>query len=276
MNSMRFWLAGVTLFLGISSICAAETATSTEVIPNHPLLQEKYIVSLGAYYPRATTGAALAPASGGTGVFVNFEDTLDLDRRNLTPTAAFFWRATDKWRVAVDYFAINRDATRTLATDVEWGDKIYTAGTMVDSTFNFSDLRISAAYAFFKRRDKELGIGLGLHVSDMQVSINAAGIGAEGGDVTAPLPVVNFYGMFALTDEWAISTRLDWLSLAYGDYSGDVRNMAIDVLYQPFRNIGFGLGARNLVIDVDVDNPDWHGAARIVFQGPTAFVTMSF
>jgi hypothetical protein len=82
--------------------------------------------------------------------------------------------------------------------------------------------------------------------------------------------------MFALTDEWAVNMRADWLSLSYGDYSGDVRNLEFNALYQPYENIGFGLGVRSLVIDVDIDNTDWRGQARLAFQGPTAFVTMSF
>jgi len=178
--------------------------------------------------------------------------------------------------VDLEYFDIARDATRTLAADVQWGDKTFTAGTTVNSTVDFSDLRVSAAYSFFKRRDKELGIGLGLHVAGIKASIQSSGEGAEATDVTAPLPVVNFYGMFALTKEWAVNMRADWLSLTYGDYSGDVRNIEVNALYQPFRNVGFGLGVRSLTIDIDIDSPDWHGRARLAYQGPTAFITASF
>lgn len=261
---------------GVSTLYAAETTPSTKVIPNHPMLSDDLVLTLGVFYPRITTSASLGPSSGGTGVAISFEDTLNLDARTVTPTAGIFWRATDNWRVDVDYFAIDRDASRTLVADVQWGDKTFTAGTTVNSTFNFSDLRISAAYSFFKRRDKELGIGVGLHVADINASIKASGTGTEAADVTAPLPVVNFYGMFALTKEWAINMRADWLSLTYGDYSGDVRNIQVNTLYQPFRNVGFGLGVRSLLIDVDIERPDWHGQARLSYQGPTAFITASF
>jgi hypothetical protein len=94
--------------------------------------------------------------------------------------------------------------------------------------------------------------------------------------VLAPLPVLNFYGGFALTNEWAVRMRLDWLSLNYDAYSGDFRNTAIDVLYQPFRNVGFGFGLRNLILDLEIEKSDWHGKARTTFSGPTAFMTVSF
>ena len=271
MRKLSQWLVSVVLLSSISTLYAAETAGS---IPTHPMLNDDLVFTLGIFYPRSTTSAALTPSGGGTGTVINFEDTLE--KRSVAPNAGLFWRATDNWRVDFEYFEIARDATRTLAQDVQWGDLTFTAGTAVHSTFDFSDLRISAAYSFFKRPDKEIGVGLGVHVAGMKASIQSAGIGAEATDVTAPLPVVNLYGMFALTDEWAVNMRADWLSLTYGDYSGDVRNLEINALYQPFRNVGFGLGVRSLVIDVDIDNTDWRGQARLSFQGPTAFMTVSF
>jgi len=92
----------------------------------------------------------------------------------------------------------------------------------------------------------------------------------------APLPVLSLYGTFALTNEWALRTRLDWLSLNYDIYSGDIRNVAVDVLYRPFRYVGFGVGFRNLMVNVTVDDPDWTGRARTAFSGPTAYMTISF
>ena len=276
MRSIQFWLASTALILGVHTANAAESSASTEVIPSHPLLSDELILTLGAFYPRSNTTAALGPSGGGSGVAIDFEDTLDLEKRTLTPTASVFWRASENWRVEFDYFEVSRDATRTLATDIQWGDLTFTAGSTVNSTFDFSDLRLSAVYSIFKRRDKELGAGLGVHVSGIKASIASSGTGADSADVTAPLPVVNIYGMFALTNKWAVDMRADWLSLTYGDYSGDVRNMAINLLYQPYRHVGFGVGMRNLVIDVDMDSPDWNGKARLSFQGPAAFMTVSF
>ena len=69
---------------------------------------------------------------------------------------------------------------------------------------------------------------------------------------------------------------MDWLSLTYGNYTGDVRDMAIDMHYQPYRHVGFALGMRSLVLDLKIDNPDWTGRARTVFTGPAAVMTVSF
>jgi hypothetical protein len=269
-------LLALTVLTSLAVATVRAQAAATEAVPNHPALNDRFVFELGGYYSRSSTQASLGPTSGGVGVVVDFESTLGLEERNLTPLAGFLWRMTERWRLEVEYFKLNRDATRTLATNVTWGDQTFAAGTTVNSRYDFYDVRVSAGYSFFKRRDKELGVGIGLHVAGIKSSIQAAGVGADSGDVLAPLPVLNLYGAFALTNEWAVRLRMDWLSLSYDAYSGDLRSTAIDVLYQPFRHVGFGLGLRTFMLDVEIDDAKWQGKARTAFSGPTAFMTVSF
>ena len=269
-------LLALSVFASWAIAMGRAEAASTEAIPSHPALTDRFVFELGAYYSKASTAASLGPSSGGSGVVVDFENTLGLEDRNVSAIGGFAWRFSERWRLEVEYFSLNRDATRTLAADVTWGDQTFTAGSTVNSAFDFSDLRVGVGYSFFKRRDKELGAGVGLHVSGIKASLQSSGIGAESTDVLAPLPVLSFFGAFALTNEWAVRMRMDWLSLNYDIYSGDFRSTAIDVLYQPFRNVGFGLGLRSYVLDVEVDDTDWHGKVRAGFTGPAAFMTVSF
>lgn len=277
MTRSRF---GTVLLLALAtcaSLAAVPASAQTEAIPNHPALTDRFSFELGGFYSRASTQASLGPPAGGTGVVVDFENTLGLEERNLSAIGGFLWRISDRWRFEVEYFSLNRDATRTLENDITWGDLgTITAGTTVNSKYDFSDIRVGVGYSFFKRRDKELGVGFGLHVAGIKTSIQTPVAGTESTDVLAPLPVLNLYGTFALTNEWAVRFRLDWLSLNYDAYSGDLRSTAIDVLYRPFRNVGFGLGLRTFVLDVEIDETDWRGRARTTFTGPTAFMTVSF
>jgi len=273
----RLQFRSAVLWLAMLVLSALPTAyAQTGAIPSHPALTDKFSFELGGYYSKSSTQASFGPSTGGVGVIVDFEETLGLEDRNLSAIGGFLWRITDRWRLEVDYFSLNRNATRTLAADVTWGNQTFTAGSTVDSKYDFSDIRVSGGYSFFKRPDKELGVGVGLHVAGIKTSLQSSGLGAEATDVTAPLPVLNLYGIFALTSEWAVRFRMDWLSLNYDAYSGDLRSTAIDVLYRPFRNVGFGLGLRTFVLDVEIDETDWRGRARTTYTGPTAFVTVSF
>lgn len=276
----------VSVFLGLSCplvATAAETPPTTGTasaagdypVPNNPALRDRFAFDFGGYYATTGTGARL-DSNTGIGVVVDFEDALGLDDSKFIFQGAFRWRFAQHWRMDVDYFSLNRRATRVLQGEIDWGDQTYPIGAEVDTRFQVSDLRTSVGYSFFRRRDKELGVGLGLHTTGFLVSLESAGGQAEARDVTAPLPVVNFYGMVALTDRWAMNVKLDWLSLDYGDYSGDLRFVALDVLYQPFRHIGFGFGYHQQLYDLEVDRTDWNGKVRVQFQGPSAFMTVSF
>jgi hypothetical protein len=269
-------LLAFAVFASLTVPAARAQTASTEAIPTHPALTDRFTIELGAFYSRSTTEASLGPSSGGTGVTVNFEDTLGLEDRNWVGIGGFLWRISERWRLEVDYFQLGRDATRTLAAEVTWGDQTFPAGQTVNSSYDFSDIRVSGGYSFFKRRDKEVGVGFGVHVAKIEASLQSTGGVAEASDVTAPLPVLNLYGAFALTSEWALRFRIDWLSLNYDIYSGDIRNTTIDVLYRPFRNVGFGVGMRNLGLNVEIDDPEWHGKARTVYAGPVVFMSVGF
>jgi hypothetical protein len=163
-----------------------------------------------------------------------------------------------------------------LDQNIEWGGNNYPIGTTVDSNYKLTDLRAAVGYSFFRRPDKELGVGFGVHRAGIETSLDAAGVGATNESVTAPLPFLNFYGNFALTDTWAMAMRVDWLSLSYDKYSGGIRSTAIDFVYQPFAHWAFGFGFHNLSLKLDVNNPDSQFQARIVFQGPAAFASFSY
>jgi hypothetical protein len=277
MSSGARYRWGLWLWLSLCPLAAiaADEPAPAEAIPQHRLFQDDWRFALGGYYASTDTMARF-DAGSGAGVDINFEDALGMDDRKLVAEASMLWRFTERWRLDVEYFAITRRATRTLSQDISWGDADFLAGTEVDSKFRISDLRAAVGYSFFRRSDKELGLGFGLHATGLSASINGAGGGAEAAEVLAPLPVINFYGSFALTDTWAMTTRLDWLSLSYDDYDGEIRSVAVDFLYQPWQHVGLGFGWHSLLIDIGVDNDDWRGRASLVYQGPAAYVTFSF
>lgn len=268
------------LFAGTLSARAADEVKQEPApqaaTPRHSLLNDRFRVTLGGFYAESTTEARLSPAAGGVGADINFEDALGLPERKLVVESALYWRFVERWRFDLNYFALNRSASRILATQIDWGGNTYPVGTAVDTSYQVRDLRAAVGYSFFRRPDKELGLGLGLHSTKFGASLDAAGIGAKSESVTAPLPITVFYGNFALTDTWALSLRADWLSLSYDKYSGSIRSNAIDLVWQPLEHWAFGFGVHSLTLRMSVDNPNSKLESRIVFQGPSAFASFSF
>jgi len=261
--------------LAIALVSAAAAAHAQSEIPVHPALNDRFYFGVGAFFPSTTTSAQLTSRAG-IGTMVDFEDTFGMGSEKTVPAALVRWRFGERWRLEAEYFQLNRSAESAINRNIQWGENVYPVNTNVQARFDFSDLRVSVAYSFFKRADKEIGAGLGLHIAAYDVSLSANAIGEEQQDVTAPLPVLSFYGQFGLTDRWAVGARIDLFSISYENYDGSLTAVGLDVMYQPFRHVGFGLGFRNLLIDFEAEKDGRHLKAKQTFQGPLLFMNVSF
>jgi hypothetical protein len=144
------------------------------------------------------------------------------------------------------------------------------------SRFDFSDIRTSVGYSFFKTADKELGVSFGFHVASYDAALSAAGVGTQAKKILAPLPVLSAYGQFALTETWAVGARLDRFVMSYENYDGNVTSMAVDLNYQPFRHVGFGLAYRSLFITLKATGSTLTAQFQQTFQGPLLYMNASF
>jgi hypothetical protein len=255
---------------------AAPVAAVTGDIPIHPALTDRFFFGIGAFFPNTNTQVELSSNRTGIGTVVDFEESLDMERSKSVPGFIARWRFGERWRVDAEYFRLDRSGERTIDREIIWGDQTFPVNSQVSSNFNFSDLRVSIGYSFFKRPDKELGVGIGLHVATYDVSLSTANFGSQQEDVLAPLPVLSLYGQFALTEHWAVGTRVDRFSLSYDEFDGSLTSLGLDLLYQPFRNVGFGAGYRQLAIRAQVEGDRATLKVRQSFEGPIVYLTVSF
>ena len=260
------------LFAATMSLSAMAAAQ----VPVNPVLQDKFYFAIGAFSPRTTTEAQLNSSSLGLGTNITFEESLDMESRKVVPSFVGRMRLGERWRIEAEYFQLNRSGNRVIDRDIQWGDVTFPANAQVSSSFDFSDLRLSAGYSFFRRPDKELGVAFGFHMAGYDVSLSTAAAGNQQEDVLAPLPVISVYGQFALTDQWAVGARLDRFSLAYDKFDGSLTSLAMDVTWQPFRHFGFGLAYRGLFISMEADDGDKTLKFRQTFEGPMLFMNASF
>jgi hypothetical protein len=258
-----------------AALALAGAARAQGDAPRHPALTDKFYAGIGAFFPKTSTSAQLSGRTG-LGTIVEFEDSLGMRSSDTVPAAFGRMRLGERWRVEAEYFELNRSGERSTNREIVWGDEVYPVNTDIRSRFDFSDLRISAGYSFFRTADKEVGVGLGFHVAAYDLSLSANAIGDEQEDVTAPLPVLSLYGQFALTERWAIGARLDRFSLSYDKYDGSLTALGLDLTYQPFRHVGFGVSYRSLFISLEAEDEGRTLKAEQTFQGPMFFMNVSF
>jgi hypothetical protein len=273
-RSLHCMVVGLALGAVLSPVHADEAPSGNSA------LHDRFYIAFGAFRPKTSTSAQLDSTRFGVGTDVDFEKMLGMQTQATTPELLARYRITDRWRVTAEYFELNRKGVRELDRDIQWGEHQFQAHLELDSSFDFSDLRVSVEYSLFKTTDKEFGLGLGIHAAKYSVSLRATANSLSGGvdtqSVLAPLPVLSAYGLVALTNEWAIGGHLDWFSLSYERYDGTVTSMGVDVRYQPFRHAGFSLGYRSLFIGLVYSGDDSTLKFNQAFQGPLFTMNVSF
>jgi hypothetical protein len=242
----------------------------------HPEFQDRFSLELGAYFPKADTTAYLNNSAGGTGTSVSFENLLGVEDSKTTGTFTGRMRLGEKWRVELGYTSLDRSGSRAIGQTVSWGDNTYPAGTTVNSNFQSETLRLSAGYSFVKNPNSEFGVALGLHTTQFEASLSAAGIGTAKGDVLAPLPTIGVYGAYAFSPQWLLAGRIDFFSLSYKKYDGTVLDTTVKVDYRFHRNFGVGLGWRYVDYDFTASDGSYKGGIDYRFSGPVLQVTGSF
>jgi len=271
MRTFKTWVIGI----GLTTCMPLAHADSIPWGLN-PALNDRVFVELGGFFPKMSGQAQLDSTNGGVGTSVDFQSLLGMSSRASAADGAIRVRLSERWRVEASYFQINQNGDKAIDREINWGDQVYPINTQLTSTLQFSDLRVSAGYSIFKTSDKEVGVGLGLHVLGYKASIRSQTLGSESTDVLAPLPILSFYGQFALDDQWSVSTRLDRFSLSYAQYSGGITVIGLDLLYQPFRHVGFGLGYRGMFMNFEDTGSTLTATLKQSLQGPGLFVTASF
>jgi len=231
---------------------------------------------VGAFVPKTSTSAQLDSTTLGAGANIDFEQALGITTQKTVPDIFARFRFTDRWRVEAEYFQLNRRGDQATQNQIQWGDVTFPVNTQIQSKFNFSDIRISGGYSFFRTADKELGVGFGFHMAGYDVTLNSAASGTESEKVLAPLPVLSGYGQFALTEQWAVGVRLDRFAMTYDKYNGNITSIGVDLNYQPFRHVGFGLAYRSLNIALKVTGDQLTGKFAQTFQGPLLYMNGSF
>jgi hypothetical protein len=262
--------------LAIIGMFVCSVASAQDAWKSHPSLQDRWMFQLGAYYPNVDTTASLNSSKGVVNAEVSFEDDLKLKDRKALPTILASVRLGQRWRIEAEYFSLHRSTLSAISRTINWGDNSYTIGTVVSGKFNSDIYRLSGGYSFLKDDNKELGVALGLHVTDFETALSASGVGASRNNALAPLPTIGLYGAYAFTSKWLLSGRVDVFSLNYEDYKGSLVNFNVSVDYRFARNFGVGLGYRYIEYNLDLTKTSYNGNVNYKFTGPMLYAVASF
>jgi hypothetical protein len=274
---IRRHLAAAVVLTGLAWGAAAETP------------RDQYWIGLAYFYPTITSTARVDfPGTNIPGTEVRLEDELGLDDRKGTPYFLAGMRIAQNWRIEFEYYALNREATRTISRQINFGDLSFPVNGSVTTKFDSGIYRLTGGYAFYKTQEAEFGGAAGLHITDFRIQLAGVGtVGGPGGGGSAsfqreertalvPLPTLGLYGSYLFADQFVVRGRVDYLSLTYDKYHGRLVNWFGGVDWRFLKNFGAGIGYRYVDYTLDSTNTHLYGKVNYKFKGPTIYLEAAF
>lgn len=178
---------------------------------------------------------------------------------------------------ALGYLRLARDARKTIAGEIRFGDQVFPVSTNVNSAFDSDVWRLTYGWSFYREGGNELSLLLGLHTTKFNVKLESSGGGiAEAAERTIPLPTIGLQGSWALGQSWRLNALAQFFSLDYDDYEGSLVSASVAAEYRMNPNLAAGVGYILNDYDLDVTKGKARGSFDYQFSGPMIYVTAGF
>ena len=225
---------------------------------------KRFSLNMGANFALSNSNVRLG--TQGVGVGVDVEELLGLETRTTSFKVDGYWRFMKRRRHRLDFswFSTRRSGENTLGRPIEVGDIIVDPGTTFNTTLNIDIFQVGYSYSFFQDERFDLAVGAGAFILPISFEFGARGAGGSideftSESITAPLPVFNLRGDFAITPKWFLRTKVQLFYLELGEFRGGITDVNLGLEYMVFRNVGFGLNVEKLDLLVEAEGGDYPG-----------------
>jgi len=226
---------------------AAATTSTPPAAAVAPEEQDNFTLRLGGFFLSSiNTRLSLTDASGHGGQQVDFSRDLG-GRDNLTLFRADAeWQFAANHKVQLSYFNIDRTASKVIDHTINWGDQSYPISTTLHSEVQQIVSKLNYGYTFYRNaaRTQEVTGLIGFHITKLKVDVGATGTNiAEGGDVTAPLPIIGLEWKARLSDKITSYVAGEYFGLSLDDkYKGSLSDFQAMLEYKLSRHWSLGGG----------------------------------
>jgi hypothetical protein len=217
-------------------------------------------------------------------ISLDFDKVLGMEDSSQTIFLGYQWRFKEKWSLQAYYSQLDVTGKKIATKDFNFDGEEYTAGVLLESSFDLDTYLLAVSYSFVRDTKKEFGVGFGLHAFDIDSSIGAVvqvdGLQKQGAqasaEVLAPLPNIRAFGTYMINPKWEVSATGGWLSFSYEDYSGGYLFLNLYTEYRFTERFGMGFSLQVANIDVDVEDSNSKKEFEIDLYGPSIYLTYGF
>jgi hypothetical protein len=284
---MRFWpaLAAVVLLARMAPALADRDPQSGAPLPPHKAeksspITDHFYVSAAFYAPVVHTSLRLDPsnaAAGVVGTSLDAERDLGLPGRLDQGVVEFMFRMRARSKLRVDYFEADRSANHTLANDVVFGNQIFLAGQMAQTSVDWRAFGLTYTYSFYRSDTLEIGTGLGVYFLQAQAS-GAVLAESESQSVSAadPIPTLPLDFTWRISSRFAFTAHANYVQARIDQASGSFTDIHSDLQYRWSPDFAIGAGWSEMRIALERSIGSTPGALAMRFSGPQLFLRFSF
>ncbi len=275
-------LIGVSLLAAASVLLA--TAAPGASADDFNLIDQKAQISLGTFLNNSKLKIRVDGEAGSIGTDIDWGNSFgDSEKSRFRLDGV--WRFSPRHHMRFMYTDYNRAKTTTLQQDIEWGDDLILAGSSAKGTLAFSIIEAAYEYAFRTRDDLELCLTAGLHYTTFEAKLLAdvqtpgGGVGGTLGgkaSVDVPLPVFGGRAMWRLGRSFYLDAQAQWFALSIDEYDGSILNYRANIMWQPKKSIGIGIGYDSFKVDAKVKKTSFTGKMNWTYEGPQIFYNVAF
>ncbi len=235
----------------------------------------KRLTLKGGYF-FANTDSTIRLDGATFGTEIDVEDVLGLDENVDSYDVGVKWRFFDRHSISVNYFDLTREQSTSLTVGFTWEGVPYTVGDVISTEFKWNTVAALYTWSFLQTNKYEVGLNIGAHVTTFKFAIDSAllGAGVTTSSVTAPLPVLGLMGAYAFTPKLVLRADAGWFGIKVGEVEGSQWAVNLDLEYNMWKHVGFGVGYKFYRLDVDVTEDDLKASVESNYSGFTVFLKL--
>lgn len=247
-------------------------------------LEDPFHVTLGTFLVNSDTEVRV-DGKLGTGTPIDWDKTFGDEGDQTRFRLDGSWRFAKRHKVRAMIFSTSRSDSREFDRDIEWEDEVFPVGAKIKGEVDFAVYQVAYEYLFLRRENWELGASAGIHYTTFETKLSAT-LETPGGpgsatrkadaDLNAPLPVIGLHGTWGLGHNLWIDATAQFFSLSIDEYSGNLQDYRIGLVWQPKSWVGVGVGYNRFAVDVDVDTSGFKGALDWEYDGPIIYYSVMF
>jgi hypothetical protein len=179
--------------------------------------------------------------------------------------------------VRADFFKMTRSADQVINQQIRFGNNVYQANDRVVSSLDLRQLGLSYSYSLLRSEQWELGLGLAVHLLQMEGALEVpVTLQRERVDGAGPLPALTTDVTWRATPRFSLNLAGSFLGGSMSGVKGSYKSWHGDVQFRARPNFALGLGYTQTRFRVDSRTTDFVGYFNLKYQGPEAFLRVSF